>query len=155
MMNIFLETASYESFEKLLTFSEQLHAHDALDFDKNSVNDAFVFLKENPFYGDIFSIVYKETEAEEIIGYVVLCYSFSLEHCAKVATIDQFYLAPNYRRQKIGTHILPNLEQKAKENGCNMMNLKVNIGNAGVRQFYEIFEYLPHRQDYFMSKKLH
>ena len=153
-MNISLTSLSLETLPRLLELSRDLHTQDALDYDPERAQNTFMLLQNHSAYGDIYLIQSKEQNSTNIIGFVVLCYSFSIELGGHVATLDQFYLSPEWRRQKVGSHVLPLLEQRAKNKACQIIKLEVNIGNGGARQFYERFDYMPHRQHYIMSKEI-
>ncbi|KXF80657.1 GNAT family N-acetyltransferase [Enterovibrio coralii] len=153
-MNISLLSPSVDSMSRLLDLSKQLHDHEALSFDVEHVTTAFSFLISHPNHGDVFLVAVDHDGEQEIIGFVVLCYSFSVDLGGQIAVIDQIYLTPEWRRQGVGSHVLPNIEAHATEKDCHAVILEVNIGNSGAREFYEQFDYMPRRQHCIMSKRL-
>ncbi|WP_394211253.1 GNAT family N-acetyltransferase [Enterovibrio calviensis] len=153
-MNITLQSPSVESMPRLLELSKQLHDHEALSFDVAHVTSAFNFLIAHPAHGDVFLIELDKSEEQEAIGFVVLCYSFSIELGGRIAVIDQIYLSHDWRRQGVGSYVLPNIESHAQARDCHAVILEVNIGNSGAREFYEQFDYMPRRQHCLMTKRL-
>ncbi|EOD77299.1 hypothetical protein RN22_22785 [Grimontia sp. AD028] len=153
-MKITLQSPSVESMPRLLELSKFMHDHEALTFDVEHVTSAFSFLIGHPNHGDVFLISLEQGNEQEIIGYVVLCYSFSIELGGQIAVIDQIFLQQDWRRQGVGSHVLPNIEAHALEKDCHAVILEVNIGNSGAREFYEQFDYMARRQHCIMSKRL-
>ncbi|MFD2179597.1 GNAT family N-acetyltransferase [Veronia pacifica] len=153
-MNISLKEPSVDSMHKLIELSKELHDHEALSFDPEHTQKAFEFLMDSPSYGDVFLIHAEQDGHQEIVGFVVLCYSFSVEFGGQIAVIDQIFINRSWRRQGVGSHVLPILEDKVKQRKCQAVILEVNIGNSGAREFYEQFDYTPRRQHCIMSKRV-
>ncbi|ATF09914.1 GNAT family N-acetyltransferase [Candidatus Enterovibrio altilux] len=153
-MNVSLLLHSIDSMSRLLDLSKEMHDYEALSFDVEHVTSAFTFLLSHPAQGEVFLIKLESEDICEIIGFIVVCYSFSIEFGGHIAVIDQIYLSQDWRRQGIGSHVLPNLEDHAVKQGCHAITLEVNIGNSGAREFYEQFNYIPRRQHFIMSKCL-
>ncbi|MBV7296900.1 GNAT family N-acetyltransferase [Enterovibrio paralichthyis] len=153
-MKVSLQSPSIESMPRLLELSKQMHDHEALSFDVEHVTSSFSYLIGNPAHGDVFLIALDQDGEQEIIGYVVLCYSFSIELGGQIAVIDQIFLSKDWRRQGVGSHVLPSIEAQANSRNCHAVILEVNIGNSGAREFYEQFDYMPRRQHCIMAKRL-
>ncbi|MDD1791702.1 GNAT family N-acetyltransferase [Enterovibrio makurazakiensis] len=153
-MNISLQSPSTESMPRLLELSKHMHDHEALSFDVEHVTSAFNFLIANPAHGDVFLIALEQDGEEEIIGFVVICYSFSIELGGRIAVIDQIFLSQDWRRQGVGSYVLPNIESHVQTRDCHAVILEVNIGNSGAREFYEQFDYMPRRQHCLMTKRM-
>lgn len=153
-MNISLHSPSTKSLPRLLELSKYMHEHEALPFDADHIESTFNFLIDNPRYGDVFLISIHHESEQEIIGFVVICYSFSVEFGGQIAVIDQIYLSTDWRRQGVGSYVLPIIEAHVNERKCNTITLEVNLGNSGAREFYEQFDYMPRRQYCIMSKHL-
>ncbi len=154
-MKISLVSPTQASIYQLIKLSKQLHDHEALPFNEVFVSNAFSFLIENPSHGNVFMIVTeRDNNITDIIGYIVICYSFSIEYGGQIALLDQFYLSSEYRRQGVGSKVLPIIEAHCHEKKCHAINLELNIGNAGARKFYEEFEYMPRRQHCIMTKTI-
>lgn len=153
-MKILLHPPSTGSMPLLLELSQFMHEHEAVPFDAERISSAFAFLIENPQQGNVFLISADEENQKDIIGFIVLCYSFSVEFGGQIATIDQLYILSDWRRQGVGSYILPLIEKHVRERQCQAVNLEVNLGNSGAREFYEQFDYMPRRQCCIMSKRI-
>lgn len=153
-MEISLLSPNRTSLPKLLELSKNLHDHEALSFDATYAKNAFTYLIDNPHLGNIFLIATKNETQEEIIGFIVICYSFSIEYGGQIAVLDQVFLSVDWRRQGVGAQLLPIIEAHCRERQCYAINLEINIGNSGARKFYERFDYTPRRQHCIMTKRL-
>ncbi len=153
-MDISLLSPNQASLATLLTLSKSLHDHEAVTFDEEYVKNAFTYLIDNPALGDIFLIAINRKNEHEVIGFVVICYSFSIEYGGQIALLDQLFLSMDWRRQGVGSQLLPTIEAHCRKKQCHAINLEVNIGNSGARHFYEMFDYMPRRQHCIMTKRL-
>ncbi|PCS22374.1 GNAT family N-acetyltransferase [Candidatus Enterovibrio escicola] len=153
-MNVSLLSPSIYSMPRLFELSKELHDHEILTFDIAHVTAAFNFLLAHPNSGDVLLIALENEGVNETIGFIVVCYSFSIELGGKIAVIDQIFLSQDSRRQGIGSYVIPKLEAHVLKRHCHAIILEVNIGNSGARKFYEQFDYIPRRQHCIMSKLL-
>lgn len=153
-MNISLHFPIQHSIPRLLELAQKMYAYEELHFDKESLSNTFDFLIENPRYGDIFMIMAKEGAQEDMVGFVVVCYSFSVEFSGKIGVIDQIFLLSEWRHHGVGSYILPMIESHVIGKKCTAITLEVNIANKNARTFYEQFDYMPRRQHCIMSKRV-
>ncbi|WBA10580.1 GNAT family N-acetyltransferase [Salinivibrio kushneri] len=153
-MIVSLRRPDADAFETLLTLSHEQHDHEALPFDRTPVAATFSTLLSQPERGDVFLIDVEHEGETETIGFLVVAYSFSVENGGSVGVIDQFFIQQSWRRQGVGSQVIPHVEARAKEKECVAVILEVNIGNKGARLFYEQFDYQPRRQHCIMTKRL-
>jgi GNAT superfamily N-acetyltransferase len=74
--------------------------------------------------------------AGEIGGYLLAVLVFSLEHGGTMAEIDEFFVAPAFRRRGIGAALLLNAESALRESGVTRLQLQLGAENARAREFY-------------------
>ncbi len=153
-MNISLHSPSIEFMPQLLALSKEMHTHEILPYDEERLTSFFLFLIENPSYGDIFLISSNEAQEKNILGFVVISYRQSVEFLGKIAILEQMFLLTEWRRQGVGSCILPLIEAHAISKKCHALTSEVNIANSHVRAFYEQFDYMLHRQHCIISKRL-
>ncbi|RXJ74249.1 GNAT family N-acetyltransferase [Veronia nyctiphanis] len=153
-MNISLKRPSVDTMHSLIKLAQEQHDHEVLAFNPEHSQKAFEYLINTPTHGDVFLVHVNQDGHEDIAGFVVICYSFSIEFGGLIAVIDQIFLNKDWRRQGVGSHVLPMLEEQVKQKNCNAIVLEVNIGNGGAREFYEQFNYIPRRQHCIMSKRI-
>lgn len=71
------------------------------------------------------------------IGYVVVTYSYSLEHGGVKALMDELYLDPDHRGVGIGEAIIKFLEQELRQRGIPVLYLEVNRENVVAQKLYQ------------------
>jgi GNAT superfamily N-acetyltransferase len=105
-------------------------------------------LIENPHYGLAFFIC----DGEEAIGYILLCFDYSLEYGGKGAWIDEFFIDKAHRGRGLGTDALRFAENAARQAGAQVLHLEVNRGNPAI-DLYRRHGFEDHDR-YLMSKSI-
>jgi GNAT superfamily N-acetyltransferase len=77
----------------LLKFMAAYYAFDGHGFDEQKARVALTTLLRDPDLGCVWLI----RDGEVPVGYVVICFSYSLEWLGRDAFVDEFYLLPEYR----------------------------------------------------------
>ena len=85
------------------------------------------------------------------VGYVVLCWSFSIEAGGREACLDEFYLVPEVRSRGLGGRVLVLVEAEARAFGVRRIFLEVERHNR-VIGLYRRAGYADH--DRFLMSKL-
>ena len=88
------------------------------------------------------------------IGYVAVTLGFTLEFYGRTATIDELFVASQYRSHGIGGQAIEFIEAYARAIGTRSLMLEVDIANTRGQRFYEArgFQYYPHM--HIMNKQL-
>jgi GNAT superfamily N-acetyltransferase len=105
-------------------------------------------LLQNPVYG----VIYIVREASAPIGYLVICFDYSLEYRGKGAWIDELFIEASHRGKGIGTQLLDLAEAASREHHAKFLHLEVTHGNPAI-ELYRRRGFLD-RQRYLMSKAL-
>jgi diamine N-acetyltransferase len=105
-------------------------------------------LLQNPVYG----VVYIAREKSATIGYLVICFDYSLEYHGKGAWIDELFVEAAHRGKGIGTQLLDLAETASSEHSAKFLHLEVTHGNPAI-ELYRRRGFLDH-QRYLMSKDL-
>ena len=85
-------------------------------------------LLEHPHYGMAFLIC----DTSEPVGYLLLCFDFSLEYGGKGAWIDELFVDRAHRGRGLGAEAMKFAEQAAREAGAQVLHLEVNRGNPAI-----------------------
>ncbi len=86
------------------------------------------------------------------LGYIVLCFDYSLEYGGKGAWIDEVFVEAQHRGQGIGAQLLEFAEEQARSAGATVMHLEVNHGNQAI-ELYRRQGFVDHKR-YLMTKWL-
>lgn len=149
-MTIHMRQASEHDISSLLSLMRHMQHDDPWDapFEETTVQKNLSELLRNPAYG----LAYLASEQQIPIGYLVICFDFSLEYRGKGAWIDELFVEPSHRGQGIGTQLLELAERAAYEHGAKALHLEVNHGNPAI-ELYRRRGFVDH-QRYLMTKSL-
>ena len=100
----------------------------------------------------LFGVVYIVREELEPIGYLVICFDYSLEYRGKGAWIDELFVESSHRGKGIGTQLLDLAESASREHSAKFLHLEVTHGNPAI-ELYRRRGFQDH-QRYLMSKDL-
>ena len=118
--------------EILVGLMHELYHYDQDELDEAKARAALAVLFEENNWGRVWLIV----EREEIIGYVVLTFGFSLEYGGRDAIIDEFYLRATHRGRGVGSQAAAFLKEFCRAEGIKALHLEVFNHNKKVYQFY-------------------
>lgn len=72
----------------------------------------------------------------DAIGYVALCFGYSIEFGGRDAFIDELYILEEHRGRGIGAAVLAQIRCIARELGIEALHLEVARGNDRARRLY-------------------
>ena len=117
-------------------------------FHEPTVRTNLAELLQNSAYG----VVYLVREEATSLGYLVLCFDYSLEYRGKGAWIDELFVDAAHRGKGIGTQLLNLAESASREHNAKFLHLEVNHGNPAI-ELYRRRGFLDHHR-FLMSKSL-
>jgi ribosomal protein S18 acetylase RimI-like enzyme len=85
------------------------------------------------------------------VGYIVLCFGYSLEWLGRDAFVDEFYLRAEYRGRGWGRRTMEFVEEKARSAGIRALHLEVVRGNGSALELYRRIGFQEHEST-FLSK---
>ncbi len=141
--------ASTVDIATLIELMSEFYAYEGLNFDQQAAYSTLNLLFEHPAYGCIYLIWINQ----DIVGYLVLTFGFSLEYCGRDAFVDELYLRENYRRQGIGTQALQFAEQVCRAQGIRALHLEVERKNTTAQTVYRKAGFVDHDR-YLLTKNL-
>lgn len=149
-MPVSITRATSSDLELLLPMMRHMQADDpwAEPFHEPTLRANLTELLQNPVYG----VAYLVREKPALIGYLVICFDYSLEYRGKGAWIDELFVEAAHRGKGIGTQLLDLAETVSREHNAKFLHLEVNHGNPAI-ELYRRRGFLDH-QRYLMSKAL-
>jgi GNAT superfamily N-acetyltransferase len=90
---------------------------------------------------------------EELAGYLVLTFGYSLEFHGRDALMDELYVREAYRCRGAGTLGLAFVEEICRTEGIRALHLEVDRGNEPARRLYHRAGYADHDR-YLLTKWL-
>jgi ribosomal protein S18 acetylase RimI-like enzyme len=77
----------------------------------------------------------------ETAGYIVICFSFSLEFRGRDGFVDELYIHPRFRGRGLGRAALVHAAEEARGMGVRALHLEVARGDPRLVRLYESLGY--------------
>jgi diamine N-acetyltransferase len=143
----------------LLPFMRDYYAFDGHAFDEQKARVALIALLRDPNLGRVWLIVDSTNEAEKNdtterelpVGYIVLCFGYSLEWLGRDAFVDEFYLLPHCRGRGWGRKTMAFVEDAARKLNVTALHLEVMHHNTSALELYRKLGFEGHKSS-FLSK---
>lgn len=142
-----LRQASSKEIPILLGFIKSYYKLESIVFFEDKVYKALFELINSNNIGRVW-LIYLNNKA---IGYIVLCFSYSLVSFGQDGMIDEFYIDDEYRKKGIGTQILNIVMKNSKRLGLNCLYLEISKNNIAAQTLYEKLNFKV-RDNYFLMK---
>ena len=124
-MNVALKSARREDLPILMRFVHAFQRLDQRPFNLHRTEQALLPLLTSTERGRVWII----EAGGRPVGYLALCYGYSLQSGGREALIDGFYLEEEFRRRGIGTGVLRQVLGEARAAG--VVSLHARPGTAG------------------------
>ncbi len=139
-----LNRASVADLGALETLVSAYHAFEGIEMSAERRRLALSRLLEDEALGEIWLISLEEA----LVGYIAICFGYSIEFAGRDAFLDEFYLLDEARGRGIGGRVIDRVALHLAEAGIAALHLEVDNDNAGAQRFYD-------RQGFFARKKYH
>ncbi|HZS46763.1 MAG TPA: GNAT family N-acetyltransferase [Blastocatellia bacterium] len=139
--------AAHSDIETLIAFMRELYLHDNTFFDEANTRKALDKILTDDSVGRVFVIEI----GDEMVGYTVLTFGYSLEFHGRDAFIDELYISEPYRRQGIGKKTISHLESICGSLGIDALHLEVERENTNAQAVYRNIGFKDHNR-YLMTK---
>jgi GNAT superfamily N-acetyltransferase len=132
-MSISIQRATAEDEDSLLRLMRHMQTDDpwSEDFEEATVRKNLRELLQNVNFGLVFLV----HEHQSPVGYLVICFDYSLEYRGKGAWIDELFVEASYRGQGIGMQLLQLAERVSADEGARCLHLEVNRGNRAIELY--------------------
>ena len=131
----------------LLEFMHAYYVFDGHGFDREKARTALVLLLRDARFGRAWLIL----DGASAVGYIVLCFGYSLEWLGRDAFVDEFYLREEYRGRGWGRATMDFVEDQARTEGIRALHLEVVRQNASALELYRRLGFREHEST-FLSK---
>lgn len=126
--------------DSLLPLMQDFYAFEKLQYNPGRLRRLLSELIENRDLGRL--ILFEE--AQELVGYMVLGFGFSLEFHGRDCFIDEFYVAPEYRSRGIGQAAVDFALGVCREAGIKAVHLEADQVNVRGHEFYKRLGFKDH-----------
>lgn len=87
------------------------------------------------------------------IGYVVICFGWSVEFGGMDGFVDELYVRPGVRGRGIGSEVLNQLAKALSEAGMRALHLEVRKDDEKTRRFYEKLRFAAREEYVLMTRR--
>jgi len=131
----------------LLEFMRAYYDFDGHGFDHDKARQALTALLRDAQFGRVWLIL----DGASPVGYIVLCFGYSLEWLGRDAFVDELYLQEQYRGRGWGRKTMAFVENAARVEGIHTLHLEVVRQNAKALELYRRLGFREHLST-FLSK---
>jgi ribosomal protein S18 acetylase RimI-like enzyme len=149
-MNILLELATLNDLPMLIPFVRAYHEFEEIESTPQQLEEALIPLLATEHAGRVWFINLDNKR----VGYVALCFGYSIEFRGRDAFLDELFVKEAYRGRGIGKNVLRLLEREAKTLGIKALHLEVAHENNRAKHVYETFGFEARDRYTLMSKEL-
>jgi len=127
---VVLRDVSTEDLDRLVVLMREMQVDDpwSCEFTDHGAREAAQNLVRDPSLGRIWMICLDQ----EIVGYIVLSFDYSLEYGGKCGWVDEFFVRKEHRGRGIGSQALDFFSDRARELGARTVHLGVRRGNPAI-----------------------
>lgn len=145
-----LVLAKKNDLDTVLKLVREYHELEGIELSNSKLmNAVYPLLKKQNEHGCILFI---QSESK-VVGYLVLCFSYSIELGGKNASIDQFFLKREYQGKKLGKAALNACKVTAKELGLNSLTIKLHSEADRLMKIFEDSGFSTHNKYQLLSCK--
>ena len=148
-MSVRFSVAGREEEESVLSLMREFYDCEHLTFTEVAARAALRQLLEGHAYG----MVVLMHAGDELIGYLVLTFGYSLEFHGRDALVDELYVREPHRGHGAGTLSLAFVEELCRTEGIRALHLEVDRVNEPARRLYHRAGYADHDR-YLLTKWL-
>ena len=138
---VVIRCAARSDSRKLIELMREFYAESSYSLDERWAASAFSHLLEHPELG----CVWLAESGGVAAGHAVLTVRYSMEHGALSGHIDDLFVRPAFRRQRIGLALLSALFDECTQRKCKAVYVEVGERNMAAIELYRRFELEPFR----------
>lgn len=116
------------------------YAFDGHHYDREPARAALLRLLNHSAFGFAWLVLDSGTP----VGYIVLCFGYSLEYLGRDAFIDEFYLIESHRGRGWGRKTLEFVAEQARLHSVRAIHLEVVRRNTAALEFYRKVGFQDH-----------
>ena len=145
--DIILEIAGPRQLEELLPLVAAYHAFEEVESSPEQRRVSIANLLHDKSLGEIWLI----RKLDSLIGYIAVCYSYSIEFGGQDAFIDEFYIEAAERGKGIGRKMLVEISALLRERDIVALHLEVDGTNERAKSTYARAGFLSRDKYHVMS----
>jgi ribosomal protein S18 acetylase RimI-like enzyme len=146
-MTVRLECAEQRNLEEVLLYVRAFHKHEDIRLSEQQRLSVIRSLLGENHLGRIFLIYH----GSRSVGYVAVCFGYSIEFEGRDAFIDEIFIEPESRGIGHGQKALSLLKQEMERLGVKALHLEVDRTNERAQRLYRSTGFEPRDKYFLMS----
>ncbi|WP_179954128.1 GNAT family N-acetyltransferase [Denitrobaculum tricleocarpae] len=142
--------AGPDDLDALSSLVAEYHAFERIDMPEDRRRSALSRLLADRSLGEVWFV----HDLEERIGYIAICFGYSIEFAGRDAFIDELFLKETVRGRGIGSLVIREVTTQLASTGIAALHLEVDNHNFGAQRFYERHRFQARRKYHLMSLDL-
>jgi len=135
--------------DTLVEMMRDFNAHERIAFDETEVRAVLAQL----FANDTFGLACLILLGEQVAGYVVITFGFSIEFRGRDAFIDELFVKDEFRGRGLASTALRHAESVCRTRGVRALHLEVERQNTAAQSVYRRAGFADHDR-YLLTKWL-
>jgi ribosomal protein S18 acetylase RimI-like enzyme len=149
-MNVELHLVTEESLARLLPLVRAYHEFEGVELDDATRETVLrSLLGESPL-GRVWFVAV----AGEVVGYVAMCFGYSIEFAGRDAFVDELFITEQHRGKGIGGKVLARVESEAATLGIRALHLEVAHNNIPAQTLYGAAGFRARKRFFLMSRRI-
>jgi GNAT superfamily N-acetyltransferase len=141
--------ASDFHIDVLLEMMQEFYDYDHLTFHQETARKALNGILNNDSFGRVYLI----KSGDEVVGYIVITFGYSLEFHGRDAFIDELFIFEEHRGKGLGQRAIEFAEEICRLHNVKALHLEVGRANAKAQYIYRKAGFADHDR-YLMTKRL-
>ena len=132
----------------VLELVRQHHAFEDIEFDAAATAQSLApLLLQGSDDGRIWLI----NNDDKTVGYVAVCFGYSIEFQGRDGFVDEMYIVPEHRGKGFGAKVLADVGAAARLLGVKALHLEVARDNERAQRLYQRAGFTPREKYFLMS----
>lgn len=149
-MTVSVRLAEPSDRDVLLDLIAAYHAFEQIPHDSTATAQAIAPLLDHTDAGRVWLV----EEAGQTVGYVALCFGYSIEFGGRDAFVDEMYLREDARGRGLGKSALDKVADEARGLGVKALHLEVARDNTRAQRLYDRLGFVLRDRYVLMSRTL-
>jgi GNAT superfamily N-acetyltransferase len=128
--------------DELMRLQAEFYAEDRYVHRTARAKEAWTALLENGQLGETWVV----DAGDQIVGYVVVTYSYSLEFLGRDAFVDELFVTSAFRRKGLGREALGVAERVCRQAGVRALHLEMEHGKPAAAELYRTWGFVDHNR---------
>ena len=148
-MDVRLQIAEDKDLQQVLAYVRAYHEFEGVEDSRDIASSVRPLLGQSPL-GRVW-LIYSESRP---VGYVAICFGYSIEFAGRDAFIDEMFIVPEQRSKGIGKSVLHLVKSQAESLEIRALHLEVARSNERARRLYASVGFKARGQFFLMSAEI-